>query len=105
MKKTPSAPAVYRPQPTPKVLQTKLARGAQTGVPGKPPQRPVAAPVYTPKVLQPKKVATPPVPKRPEPRLQPLPKVVQQKKNVPVPGPPKREHNSLKPASSPNLIQ
>lgn len=70
MKKTPVAPAVYRPQPTPRVLQTKLARTPQPVAPVRPPHKPVAAPVYTPKVLQPKKVAVPPVLKKPEPRVQ-----------------------------------
>jgi hypothetical protein len=70
MKKTPVAPAVYRPQPTPRVLQTKLARAPQPVIPVRPPQKSVAAPVHTPKVLQAKKVAVPPVPKKPEPRVQ-----------------------------------
>lgn len=105
MKKTPTAPAVYRPQPTPKVLQTKLARGVQPGIPVKSPQKPVAAPVYRPSTLQPKKVALPPVPKKPEPRPQPFANVVQQKKNVTVPGPPARAKNSPKPPFSQNAIQ
>ena len=74
MKKPFVAPPVYRPQPTPRVLQTKLARGAQ---------KPAAAPVHTPRVLQPKKIATPAVPK-----------VVQQKKIAPP-----------KPVFPPQIIQ
>lgn len=94
MKKTPVAPAVYRPQPTPKVLQTKLARGAQpAATPVRSPQKTLAAPVNRPSVLQPKKVSLPPVPKKPELRSPPVPRVVQQKKIAP------------KPPSLPNAIQ
>ncbi|HKR10842.1 MAG TPA: hypothetical protein VJT15_02200 [Pyrinomonadaceae bacterium] len=93
MKKPPAAPAVYRPQATPKVLQTKLARTAQPVVPVRPPQRSAPAPVYTPKVLQAKKVVPLPVPRKPEPRPQPVPKVVQPKRIAP------------KPAFSPKAIQ
>ncbi|HKQ99896.1 MAG TPA: hypothetical protein VJT09_04435 [Pyrinomonadaceae bacterium] len=54
-----AAPAVYRPQPTPKVLQTKSspATGPQTG---QAPRRPVAPAVYRPeakKIVQPKAIA------------------------------------------------
>jgi hypothetical protein len=53
--KQPVAPPVYRPQPTPKVLQTKLAPGQQSQA-GQSPNRPVAPAVYRPqtqpKVLQ-----------------------------------------------------
>ena len=70
--KRPVAPPVYRPQPVPKVLQTKSA-GPQSRNPVPAPSRPVvvAPPVYRPevkKVVQPKAIvqsrkpaATPPV--------------------------------------------
>lgn len=87
----PVAPPVYRPQPIPKVLQTKSA------LPLSPqklqlPRQPVAPPVFrpppAPKILQPKLLPTqirptvraPPVPHR----LVPVPKVVQTK-NQPAP--------------------
>jgi hypothetical protein len=54
MKKLPAAPPVYRPQPVPKVLQTKSATG-QTESPSQP-RSPVAPPVYRP---QQKKIAQP----------------------------------------------
>jgi hypothetical protein len=64
--KQPVAPAVYRPQPTPKVLQTKMNVAKQPG--NQPFARsnttPAAPPVYrpqpVPKVLQTKAAATPP---------------------------------------------
>src|SRR5688500_5350248 len=63
----PVAPPVYRPQPTPKVLQRKAAvAGGAEG------QAPVAPPVYrpqpAPKVLQPKPAeGQRPLPSRPAP--------------------------------------
>ena len=77
--KLPVAPAVYRPQPTPKVLQRKTA-GSQS-----PPQsgsKPIAPPVYrpqaVPKCLQ-TKMATvaPAVKSSPVYRPQPVPNVLQ----------------------------
>jgi hypothetical protein len=67
VKPTPAAPPVYRPQPTPKVLQTKMASN-QPPQSIQPPRAPVAPPVYRPepkKIVQPKmapeaKAFTPP---------------------------------------------
>lgn len=79
-----SPPPVYRPQPAPKVLQTKAAccqpprAGAQT------PRTPVAPPVYRPepkKIVQPKMAAATRTPREAPPvyKPQPTPKVLQTK--------------------------
>jgi hypothetical protein len=54
-----AAPPVYRPQPTPKVLQTKMASGQPSNT-GQQPRPSVAPPVYRPepqKIVQPKMAA------------------------------------------------
>lgn len=59
--KQPAAPHVYRPQPVPKVLQTKRAPGAQNLQTDRAPRQPVAPPVYRPevkKIVQPKMSAS-----------------------------------------------
>ena len=63
MKPGPTAPPVYRPQPTPRVLQTKKAPNVvRTNNPQIDQRRPVAPPVYrpqpVPRVLQPKMAHT-----------------------------------------------
>jgi hypothetical protein len=77
------APAPYRPQPVPKVLQTKAARAGQVAAPPAP-KRPQAPPAYrpqpTPAVLQLKLDAAASAQARPAPpvyRPQPVPKVLQ----------------------------
>ncbi len=76
--KTPIAPPVYRPQPTPKVLQLKKAPTATTAATAAARKPPVPPPAYrpqpTPKVLQ-RKTAAPPPAYRPAP----TPKVLQKK--------------------------
>jgi hypothetical protein len=79
--KRPVAPPVYRPQPTPQVLQRKVPAGLQPKVVAPQPGRaaPAAPPVYrpqpVPKVLQLKKIgqpqspAAPPLVKRPQPSV------------------------------------
>lgn len=61
-KRPPVAPAVCRPQPTPRVLQTKSALVQPPRAAGQQPRTPVAPPVYrpqpTPHILQPKTSAT-----------------------------------------------
>lgn len=55
-RRAPVAPPVYRPQPVPRVLQTKMASNQQTQ-PGQSPRQPIAPPVYRPepkKIVQPK---------------------------------------------------
>ncbi len=90
--KRPIAPPVYRPQPTPKVLQTKNALPPTPHRP-QPPRQPVAPPVYrpqsSPKVLLPKMTnpaANQKLPVTPRvyapqvtPRVIPAPKVLQAK--------------------------
>lgn len=75
--KTPVAPPVYRPQPTPKVLQLKKAQPT-TATTAAVRKQPVAPPVYrpqpTPKVLQRKTAAPPPAYRPPA-----TPKVLQKK--------------------------
>jgi hypothetical protein len=66
MKKPPVAPPVYRPQPAPKVLQTKSAFDRQTHI-GQLPRQPVAPPVYRP---QPKAKLLQTKPAKPEPAAQ-----------------------------------
>src|SRR5687768_12290623 len=82
--KPPVAPPVYRPQPTPKVLQLKNATKPQpTNAATSARKQPVPPPVYrpqpTPRVLQQKKPAAPPVY-----RPQAAPKVLQKKTNQPT---------------------
>lgn len=88
--KLPVAPAVYRPQPIPKVLQRRTAanqRPPQTALQRKPVAPPVYRPQPLPKVLQTKasQANLPPHPTRRAPaappayRPQPLPKVLQTK--------------------------
>jgi hypothetical protein len=89
MRKQPVAPPVYRPQPTPQVLQRKaVVKQSPAGQ-----ATPVAPPVYrpqpVPKVLQLKTAHNPqPQAKQGQPvapavyRPQPLPKVLQTKKNA-----------------------
>ena len=48
VKTLPAPPPTYRPQPVPKVLQTKTAAGSQQSHAAQSPRRPVAAPVYRP---------------------------------------------------------
>ena len=60
-KKRPIAPPAYRPQPTPKVLQTKTAV-ARPPLSAQPPRKPAAPPVYRPEhkqIVQPKIVSRP----------------------------------------------
>jgi hypothetical protein len=67
MKRAPMAPAVYRPQPTPHVLQRKMALGEQQTPATKSRQPPPASPTTTkgptrnpvgsPRVVQPKSIA------------------------------------------------
>ena len=83
MKKAPVAPPVYRPQPVPKVLQTKMA-SAQPAPVGQTPRRPVAPPVFRPeakKTAQPKMAAARQGHKSPQAppvyRPQPAPSVLQ----------------------------
>lgn len=75
----PKAPPVYRPQPVPKVLQTKAKPGAPvnanwktpTGIANRKP--PVAPPVYNPQPqLQCKKISTQQA-RAPQPRVAPVP--------------------------------
>jgi hypothetical protein len=90
MRKQPVAPPVYRPQPTPQVLQRKVAAGQPIAGQAKP--TPAAPPVYRPhipKVLQ-RKIDTkqypggdhtsPTLQAPPVYRPQPVPKVLQLKK-------------------------
>ena len=75
--KPPIAPAVYRPQPIPKVLQTKRSPG-QNEQTKQAPRSPVAPPVYRPeakKIVQPKAISQ----QRTPPILHPQKRVVQTK--------------------------
>ena len=84
--KRPVAPPVYRPQPLPKVLQTKRSLGLSTKA-FQSPHAPVAPPVYrpqqSPKAAQPKMTNGPPSRKPPVTpsvyRPQALPRVMQTK--------------------------
>src|SRR5947207_13369453 len=49
--KQPTAPSVYRAQPVPKALQTKMAGGQQSRT-AQSPRQPVAPPVYRPQSQQ-----------------------------------------------------
>jgi hypothetical protein len=82
------APKVYRPQPLPKVLQTKSIARPSNGFPHKETvaRTPIAPPVYRPenkKIVQPKIVGATSRPPQAPPvyRPQPMPKVLQTKQS------------------------
>jgi hypothetical protein len=82
--KTISPPPVYRPQPAPKVLQTKAACCRPPRAVAHTPRAPVAPPVYRPepkKIVQPKMATATRTPREAPPvyRPQPTPKVLQTK--------------------------
>jgi hypothetical protein len=86
VKSQPVAPPVYRPQPVPKVLQTKSASAHQSQ-PNALPRTPVAPPVYRPepkRIVQPKMATAAQAHKPPQAppvyRPQPTPKVLQSKR-------------------------
>jgi hypothetical protein len=84
IKQRPVAPSTYRPQPLPKVLQTKSV-AVQRAQPGTLPRTPAAPHIYLPetkKVVQPKTATQIPKPPDFPPvyRPQPTPKVLQTKK-------------------------
>ena len=118
----PAPPAVYRPQPTPKVLQTKTAASHKPQQ-GQPPHKPQAPPVFrpqpVPKVLQAKQPdvtqrpgAQPPrAPSAPPAyRPQPVPKVLQLKESRPGspatrPAAPSKNVAAVRQPASANTIQ
>lgn len=73
--RAPVAPPVYRPQPTPVVLQRKTALSQPPPPPNQPPRRPAAPPVYRPeqkRIAQPK-MAQAPRQQNPPPAYRPQP--------------------------------
>ena len=87
--KGPAAPAVYRPQPVPKVLQRQIAV-AQRPKAGQVLHPPVAPPVYRPQIKAAQMKTHPVAP--PVYRPQPVPKVLQTKRSIPAPVGPQVPH-------------
>lgn len=87
----PVAPAVYRPQPVPKVLQRQVAAGQMPKV-DQAVHPPVAPPIYRPQIKAPvaqRRIAGAPQLRTNAPpvyRPQPVPRVLQTKKSIPVVG-------------------
>lgn len=79
-RRQPIAPPVYRPQPVPKVLQTKRPPGQNIQT-ARAPFQPVAPPIYRPGAKKTAQMKTGPV-APPVYRPQPVPKVLQTKKTI-----------------------